>query len=114
MSIENGIPNTEYEPLNQPERIDKSQQNLLDIRQQIEPVGISNKQEIKSALIALDFMLADAYDEVMERKVFPPDELAEEAYQAALSTLERYIKQHKKEPEPDVDANHTSETDLIN
>src|SRR5215213_3554944 len=103
MSAENPIPHEEYEPLNQPERIDKAQQNIWEIKEQIEPLGISNKQEIKSALTALVFMLGDAYDEVMERKVFPPDELAEETYQEALRTLERYIQQHKKEPEPDVD-----------
>lgn len=65
-----------------------------------------------SALIALDFMLADAYDEVIERKVFPPDELAGETYQEALRTLERYIKQHKKEPDSNVDADLTKETDF--
>src|SRR5947209_2323693 len=100
--MESRISHEEYEPLNQPERIDKAQQNLWEIKQQIEPVGISNKHEIKSALIALDFMLADAYDEVMERKVFPTDELAVEIYQEALRALERYIQQHKKEPEPNV------------
>src|SRR5438270_10411380 len=73
MTIERPIPEEEYEPLNQPERIDKAQQDLWDIKQQIEPVGIGNKEEIKSALITLGFMLADAYDEVIERQVFPPD-----------------------------------------
>jgi hypothetical protein len=114
MSIENRITQEEYEPLNQPERIDKAQQAIMDIRQQLGPVGVSNKEEIRSALLALDFMLADAYDEVMERQVFPPDELAEEAYQAALSTLEHYIRRHRKEPEPDVDVNHTSDADFLN
>lgn len=109
MTIERPVPE-EYEPLNQPERIDKAQQNIWDIKQQIEPVGISNKEEIKSALIALDFMLANAYDEIMERQVFPPDELAEEAYQVALRTLERYIQEHKKYPDPNVDSDLTGET----
>jgi hypothetical protein len=59
-------------------------------------------------------MLANAYDEVMERKAFPHDELAEETYQEALRTLERYIQQHKKEPEPNVDADLTSGTDFSN
>lgn len=113
MVLERPVPE-EYEPLNQPERVDKAQQDLWDIKQQIEPVGISNKEEIKSALIALGFMLADAYDEVMERQVFPPDKLAEETYQEALRTLERYIQQHKKEPDPNVDADLTSETDFSN
>lgn len=114
MFTEGRIPQEEYEQLNQPERIDKAQQNIWDIKQQIEPVGISNKQEIKSALIALDFMLADAYNEVMEEEVFPPDELAEETYQEALRTLERYIQQHKKELDPDVDTDLTKETDFSN
>ena len=114
MSLENRIPLEEYEPLNQPERVDNALQNLLEIRRQIEPVGISNKEEIKSALIALNFMFADAYDEVMERKMFPTDEMAEETYQVALRTLERYIRQHKKDPEPNVDADLTRETDYSN
>jgi hypothetical protein len=46
----------------------------------------------------------------MERQVFPPDELAEEAYQEALRTLERYIRQNKKEPDPNVDSDLTGET----
>lgn len=113
MTIERPVPE-EYEPLNQPERIDKAQQNLWDIKQQINPVGVSNKEEIKSALIALDFMLANAYDEVMERQVFPPDELAEEAYQEALRTLERYIQQNKKDPTPNVDADLSGDSYFSN
>lgn len=103
MSAENRIPHEEYEPLNQPERIDRALQSLLEIYRQIEPVGISNKEEIQAAIIALNFMLADAYDEVLERDASGSDGLAEETYQEALSTLERYIKQHKKEHVPDID-----------
>src|SRR5947209_5560126 len=114
MALERPTPEEEYKPLNQPERIDKAQQNLWDIKRQIEPVGISNKEEIKSALIALGFMLGDAYDEIMERQVFPPDELAEEAYQEALRILERYIQQYKKQPDPNVDADLTAETEFSN
>jgi hypothetical protein len=114
MAGENRIPHGEYEPLKQPEHIDKALQSCLDISEQIEPLGISNKQEIKSALIALNFMLSDAYDEVLERNGSPPDELAEETYQEALSTLEHYIHRHKKEPEPNVDADLTSGTDFSN
>jgi hypothetical protein len=114
MELERPASEEEYKPLNQPERIDKAQQNLWDIKQQIEPVGINNKEEIKSALIALDFMLADAYNEVMERQVFPLDELAEKTYQQALRTLERYIQQHKKEPDSDVDADFSGATNFSN
>jgi hypothetical protein len=114
MSIENRIPHEEYEPLNQPERIDRATQSLLELRRQIEPVGISNKEEVQAAIVALNFMLAAAYDEVLEREASGQDELAEEAYQEALIILERYIKQHKKEPDPAVDNDHSSDTEFLN
>jgi hypothetical protein len=110
--FENRTPHEEYEPLNQPERIDRALQSLLEIHRQIKPVGLSNKQEIQAAIIALNFMLASGYDEVLERDPSGNDELAEETHQDALRTLERYIQHYRKEPAPNVDADLTSDTDF--
>lgn len=114
MPFETSTPYEEHERLNQPERIDRALQTLFEVSRQIEPVGISNKEEIQAAIIALNFMLADAYNEVLEGDILGSDPLAEEDFQNALSTLERYIQQHKKEPPLDVDADLTKETDYTN
>jgi Lon protease-like protein len=115
MPFEKNTPREEYARLDQPECIDRALQNLLEVSRQIEPVGISNKQDIQAAVIALNFMLAQAYNEVLERDVLGNDPLAEEDFQNALSTLERYIKQHKKESAlDDVDTDLTQETDYPN
>jgi hypothetical protein len=114
MSIENRFPSEkEIELPNQPERIDKALQSLLEVGRQIEPVGVSNKQEIEGAIIILNYLLGGAYNELLERNSDPAAK-ADEDYQQALRTIQRYIQQHIKEPDETVDADYTSENEFAN
>jgi antitoxin component HigA of HigAB toxin-antitoxin module len=58
-----------------------------------------NNESIKAAIIALNYMLADDYEELIPEgartSLLSPDQDAYEDYKRALATLEQYIQENK-------------------
>jgi hypothetical protein len=70
--------------------------NLSNFREHLQG---RNSKSIEAAITALNFMLADDYEELIPEgartSLLPPDRDAYEDYKRALVTLEQYIQENK-------------------
>ncbi|HKQ08571.1 MAG TPA: hypothetical protein VJ464_25845 [Blastocatellia bacterium] len=77
----------------------KALEALFNVSRFREHLTGQNSKNIEAAIIALNFMLADDYEELLPEgqtaSLLPPDQDAYEDYKRALGTLEQYIQENK-------------------